>query len=46
MNKFAMPQVTALLIIIAAAICWGLAAPSGLSLAAYHTAILFTATIS
>ncbi|MGL4250217.1 MAG: DASS family sodium-coupled anion symporter [Aeromonas sp.] len=45
MKKLTLPQLAALLTVLLASICWQLPAPAGLTPAAYHTAILFIATI-
>lgn len=45
MKKFTLSQWGALCILILAGVCWWLPTPAGLTLAAYHSAILFVATI-
>ena len=45
MKKITPPRLAALCIVLLAALCWSLPTPTGLAPAAYHTAILFIATI-
>ncbi|MGL5598206.1 MAG: DASS family sodium-coupled anion symporter [Aeromonas sp.] len=45
MNKITPPRLAALCTVVLAAVCWALPTPDGLTAAAYHTAILFIATI-
>ncbi|MCX7126572.1 DASS family sodium-coupled anion symporter [Aeromonas sp.] len=45
MKKLTLSQLAALLVMLLAIICWQLPTPTGLAPAAYHTAILFIATI-
>lgn len=45
MKKLTLAQLAALVTVLLAIVCWQLPAPAGLSPAAYHTAILFIATI-
>lgn len=45
MKKLTLAQLTALVTVLLAIVCWQLPAPAGLAPAAYHTAILFIATI-
>ncbi len=45
MNKLTLAQLAALVTVLLAIVCWQLPAPAGLAPAAYHTAILFIATI-
>ncbi|MGL5089767.1 MAG: DASS family sodium-coupled anion symporter [Aeromonas sobria] len=45
MKKLTLPQLAALVVMLLAIICWQLPTPTGLAPAAYHTAILFIATI-
>ncbi len=45
MKKLTLSQLAALVVMLLAIICWQLPTPTGLAPAAYHTAILFIATI-
>ncbi|WP_421237963.1 DASS family sodium-coupled anion symporter [Aeromonas jandaei] len=45
MKKLTLAQLAALVTVLLAIVCWQLPAPTGLAPAAYHTAILFIATI-
>ncbi|TNI01726.1 anion permease, partial [Aeromonas jandaei] len=45
MKKLTLAQLAALVTVLLAIVCWQLPAPAGLAPAAYHTAILFIATI-
>ncbi|MBL0598564.1 DASS family sodium-coupled anion symporter [Aeromonas jandaei] len=45
MKKLTLAQPAALVTVLLAIVCWQLPAPAGLAPAAYHTAILFIATI-
>lgn len=45
MKKLTLAQLAALVTMLLAILCWQLPAPAGLAPAAYHTAILFIATI-